>query len=74
MEQNFPDDEILSTDLRNYMDNIFMTTISAGIEKIRNNSSMKEPIKTDNLQLVKSTCNLLQALLKPELGFKGDDK
>jgi dynein heavy chain len=60
--------------MQNYMWNIFQDTIEAGTDKIRNNSSMKEPIQTDNLQLVKSICNFLQALLKPELGFKGDEK
>lgn len=59
MEKNFPDESILSAELRNYMENIFMTTINAGIDKIRNNSSMKEPIVTDDLQLVKGVCNLL---------------
>ena len=59
MEKNFSDESILSAELKNYMENIFMTTINAGIEKIRNNSSMKEPIVTDDLQLVKGVCNLL---------------
>jgi len=56
------------------MMNIFLDTMDAGIDKIRNNPQFKEPVKTDNLQLVKGTCNFLQAMLKPEMGFKGDDK
>ena len=41
------------------MMNTFLTTIDLGIDKIRNNSQFKEPIKTDNLQLVKGVCNFL---------------
>ena len=74
MEIHFPDEEVLSKEMQNYMWNIFLDTMTAGIEKIRNNPQFKEPIKTDDLQLVKSICNFLQAFLKPELGFKGDEK
>ena len=42
-----------------------------GIDKIR--SSLKEPIKTDNLQLVRGICNYLTCLIDPEKGFKGED-
>ena len=74
MQKNFPDEELLSKELKNYMENTFLDTIDIGIDKIRNAPMFKEPIKTDDLQLVRSICNLLQALLKPEFGFKGDDK
>jgi len=74
MQVHFPDEEILSKEMQTYMMNIFLDTMDAGIDKIRNNPQFKEPVKTDNLQLVKGTCNFLQAMLKPEMGFKGDDK
>ena len=43
-----------------------------GLDKIR--SSLKEPIKTDDLQLVRSLCNMLTCLVDPAKGFKGDQK
>ena len=73
MELRFPDDTILSKDLQGYLWDIFLSTIDIGIEKIRN-GSLKEPVKTDNLQLVKSVCNFLDNFLRIEAGFKGDDK
>jgi hypothetical protein len=43
-----------------------------GLHKIR--ESLKEPIKTDDLQLVRSITNFLTALIDPTKGFKGETK
>lgn len=51
---------------KDYILDTFNATIDIGLEKIRNN--YVEPIKTDNLQLVKSVCNLLYVFLAKGAG------
>jgi hypothetical protein len=63
----------LSKDLQNYLYDLFIGSIDVGIDKIRN-SNLKEPLVTDDLQLVKSVCNFLDAFISVENGFKGEDK
>ena len=43
-----------------------------GIEKLR--ASLVEPIKTDDLQLVRGACNFLTVLIDSNKGFRGDNK
>lgn len=57
--------------MKNYLRETLIATVDVGIEKIR--SSFNELIKTDNLQLVKSTLNFLQVFLNPDNGFKQTD-
>jgi dynein heavy chain len=51
---------------KDYILDTFDATIDIGLEKIRNNYT--EPIVTDNLQLVKSVCNLLYVFLSKGAG------
>lgn len=67
MEKKFPDESILSADEKSLLYDTFVATIDVGIDKIR--ASFNEPVKTDNLQLVKSVCNFLEIFIKPESGF-----
>lgn len=67
-----PDETVLSQDLKDYMWDTFEATVDVALEKIR--SAFNEPMKTDNLQQVKSLCKMLEVFLKPERGFKGDEK
>ena len=68
----FQDDFPLDQELKDHLWDQFDQTIDLGLDKIR--SSLKEPIKTDNLQLVRSLCNILTCLIDPNKGFKGDQK
>jgi hypothetical protein len=52
---------------------LFNATVDFGLEKIRN-GSLKEPIKTNDLQQVRSLCAYIEAFLDPSKGFKGDEK
>ena len=71
METKFPDEEVLSNELKVYVIETFQATVDLAIEKIRSN--FNELIKTDNLQLVKSMCNFLEVFLNPERGFNAVD-
>jgi dynein heavy chain len=71
METKFPDEEVLSNELKVYIIETFLATVDLAIEKIRSN--FNELIKTDNLQLVKSMCNFLEVFLNPERGFNAVD-
>jgi len=67
LEKKFPDESILSADEKALLYDTFVATIDIGIDKIR--AAFNEPVKTDNLQLVKSVCNFLEIFIKPESGF-----
>jgi len=58
-----PGDESFGIDdgMKVYLEETFEATIDPGLEKIRNNYI--EPIVTDDLQLVKSVCNLLYVFM-----------
>lgn len=49
----------------------FMAVIDLGTEKIRQNYN--EPVKTDNLQLVKGTLNFMQVFYDVAKGFNQTD-
>lgn len=55
------DESVIDDGMKTYLWETFDATIDPGIDKIRTN--YVEPIKTDNLQLVKSVCNLLYVFL-----------
>ena len=55
------DESVIDDGMKTYLWETFDATIDPGIDKIRTN--YVEPIKTDNLQLVKSVCNLLFVFL-----------
>jgi len=61
----------LTNDEKIHITETFHATIDMGVEKIR--GSLNEPIKTDNLQLVKSVCSFLEVFFNPELGFSQTD-
>lgn len=49
--------------------NLFDNTIDPFLAILRK-GGLKEPIKTTNLQLVVSLCNLLESLINTKFGFK----
>ena len=51
---------------------LFESTIDLALEYIRKNCN-DEPIKTTDLQLVVSVCNLLENFFEEKKGFKGSD-
>ena len=73
MDKRFPADDIsLDAELKEHLWETFEQTIDHGIEKVR--SGLKEPIITDDLQLVKGVCNFLTVMIDPQKGFRGDNK
>ena len=73
MQKKFPDEMKLTAAQKEYLWEQFEGTINVGLERVRSHPLI-EPIKTDNLQLVRSMCNILEIeLLKPQTIFKGDD-
>ena len=51
----------------------FEGTVDIGLDKVRS-GALVEPIKTDNLQLVRSMCNIFEILVfQPTFVLKGDD-
>jgi dynein heavy chain len=71
MEKNFPDEEVLSADEKEHIRETFLATIDTGTEKIR--TQFTEPVKTDNLQLVKGTLNFMEVFYDPAKGFNQTD-
>jgi dynein heavy chain len=55
------DESVLEQNLKTYLWETFDATVDMGLDKIRAN--LVEPVKTDNLQLVKSLCNFLYVFL-----------
>ena len=72
IETTFTDDIPLDEEMRTHLWETFDQTIDLGINKVREN--LKEPIKTDNLQLVRGITNFLTVMIDPMKGFKGDNK
>ena len=59
--------------MKEYLWEQFEGTINIGIDKVRS-YPLVEPIKTDNLQLVRSMCNIFEILIMaPGVVFKGDE-
>jgi hypothetical protein len=50
------------------MENTFLDSVDVFLTKHR--QSFVEPIRTSDLQLVTSLCNLMECLIKPGYGFK----
>ena len=65
----FEDDSILDNDLKQYLYETFDQTIDAGLEKIA--GGLHEPIPTVPIQKATNVLNFLEAILRPEYGFKG---
>ena len=73
LETKFPTEFPLTSDNKAWLWDQFDGTINIGIEKCRSHP-LVEPIKTDNLQLVRSMCNIFEILvLAPGVVFKGDE-
>ena len=70
LQTTYKEDFPLDQELKDHLYEQFDQTIDMGLHKIR--ESLKEPIKTDDLQLVRSITNFLTALIDPVKGFKGD--
>lgn len=68
----FKDEEILTDQLKEYLYETFEAVIDIGLDKIR--SQFSELVGTVNLQQVVSTCNFLEVLVNPSMGFKGTDE
>lgn len=49
IQRKYPNEDILSKDLKEYLQDLFDRTVDLGLERIRS-GSLKEPIKTNNLQ------------------------
>ncbi len=60
-------------ELRMNLFNLFDTTVDPFLELIRS-KGLKEPIKTTDLQLVVSLCNLLESLVNTKYGLRIDMK
>lgn len=71
VQRILPDESWVDNEMKAYLRETLIATVDIGIEKIR--SAFNELIKTDNLQLVKSTLNFLEVFLNPENGFKAND-
>ena len=63
IETTYPDDFPLDDALKEHLWETFDQTIDIGLEKVR--TTLKEPIKTDDLQLVRGLCNFLTVLIDP---------
>jgi len=63
LKKNFGDETILTVDLQELLMFLFDNSIERGLSKIR--TSLKEPIKTVDMQLVASVCNFLEIFLTP---------
>lgn len=50
------------------MQSMFYESVDQFLNRLRH--SYTEPIKTSNLQLVSSLCNLMDCMMKPSYGFK----
>ena len=73
LETKFTTEFPLTSDNKAWLWDQFDGTINIGIEKCRSHP-LVEPIKTDNLQLVRSMCNIFEILvLAPGVVFKGDE-
>lgn len=66
----FKDGNDFNYELRNNLYNLFDNSVDSFFEQFRNSTHYSEPIKSTNLQLVISLCNLLEMLLSPQYGFK----
>lgn len=69
IETYFKDESILDKELKQYLYETFDQTIDAGLEKIA--GGLVEPIPTVPVQRATNVLNFLEAILRPEYGFKG---
>jgi len=74
IEKQYPDDDILDQELKDFLWETFDATIDMALDRIRNGGQFKEPIVTDNLQQVRGLTNFLEVFLTEQKGFKGDNK
>jgi dynein heavy chain len=71
MAREFPDEEILLAEEKEHIRETFNATVDIGTELIR--TKYNEPVKTDNLQLVKGALNFMKIFLDPTKGFTATD-
>ena len=67
IQTKFPDESILTEMEKEHVRESLIAIVDHAIEKIR--TAYTEPVKTDNLQLVKSTLNFMEYFYNPEKGF-----
>lgn len=65
----FNDDAILDEALKEYLYELFDKTIDAGLDKIA--KGLNEPIPTVPIQRATNVLNFVEAVLRPQYGFKG---
>ena len=65
----YKDESILDDFLKEYLYETFDQTIDQGIERIEN--GLTEPIPTVTIQKATNVMNFVEAVLRPEYGFKG---
>lgn len=67
------DEDVVPKSIVAHIDMLFKSTIDVAIDFIRSNCN-DEPIKTTNLQLVVSVCNLLEHFFEEKKGFRGTEE
>jgi len=72
IEETYTEDFPLDDELKTFLWDTFDQTVDIGLQKVR--TTGKEPIKTDDLQLVRGITKFLTVLIDPQKGFKGDNK
>jgi len=74
LETKFPGEHPLNDEQKQFLWDTFEGTVKLGLAKVRS-YPLVEPIKTDDTQLVRSMCNLLEIMLHaPGVNFRGDQK
>jgi dynein heavy chain len=69
IDRYYRDDSILDDFLRQYLFETFDQTLDQGMERIEN--GLIEPIETVPVQRATNVMNFIEAMLRPEYGFKG---
>jgi dynein heavy chain len=67
------DDDVVSPMIIDHLRMLFLSTVDPALEFIRQQCN-DEPIKTTDLQLVVSLCNLLEHFFDEKKGFKGPEE
>ena len=73
MPRIFPDNEVLSEQLKNHIHELFVSKDKNIIEsalRLKDTLPDKEPLKTIDIQSVTNVCNILEIFLDVENGFK----
>ena len=67
IQTKFPNEEVLTQMEKEHVRESLIAIVDNAVEKIR--TAYSEPVKTDNLQLVKSALNFMEYFYNPEKGF-----